>query len=84
MFTSGKFLSVELWKSEKGAHVMKLGRPFDYYDRREIIHLIFVQTEKHKLGVSIATRTWKNGQRYTVKSKHVLIHNAGSLDWSEF
>ncbi len=78
------FTSIKLWEIEPGKIHGKLGRPLDYYDRYEILPNLWSKSHKHKLGVSIVTRTWKNGQRYTTESKPVFIRNDGSLDRSHF
>ncbi len=55
----------------------KLGRNREYYDKYEQIPVLSQGWQDYLVGVSIITRAWKDGQRFTVKNKPVLIKKNG-------
>jgi hypothetical protein len=55
----------------------KLGRDREFYDRYEQEASLSTDWTDYIVGVSITTRAWKSGQRYTVTKKPVLIKRNG-------
>jgi hypothetical protein len=75
----GVFAEVDLSSVERG-NFGELGRKPDEYDRYETKPIALVSREDDLLQVSVKTRAWRGGKRYTVV-EHVLLRADGVVLW---
>jgi len=75
----GTYLAVDA-RGVEGGNFGKLGRPRTDYERFETTPVEWVYREDGRFMVSMRTRAWRGGQRYTV-SEPLLITTNGTVLW---
>lgn len=76
---SGQYLPVNLSYLVNSQSNGKLGRKRTDYDKYQQEPLLWQGWSEYVIGVSIKTRAWKDGQRYTVENKPMLIKQNGEI-----
>ena len=75
----GGFTEVDLSPVERG-NFGKLGREPADYERYETRPIALLSREDELLQVTVETRAWRGGQRFTVR-EHVMVRGDGSVLW---